>query len=115
MEYGRPRPPNAEFKKENMKTISLILISVLSCIFSVTAATRSRPAADLIITNAKVWTVDKSNPTAQAVAVLGDRIVAVASNSDVDNWRGPNTRVIDAEGKLLLPGFNDSHVHFVNG
>ena len=98
-----------------MKTISLALISVLACIFSLIAAAQSPPAADLIITNAKVWTVDKSNPTAQAVATLGDRIVAVASNSDVNNWRGPNTRVIDAEGKLLLPGFNDSHVHFVNG
>jgi len=98
-----------------MKTISLALISVLACIFSLIAAAQSRPAADLIITNAKVWTVDKSNPAAQAVAVLGDRIVSVGSNSDVNNWRGPNTRVIDAEGKLLLPGFNDSHVHFVNG
>jgi predicted amidohydrolase YtcJ len=96
-----------------MKTISLI--SVLACIFSLTAAAQSRPAADLIISNAKIWTVDKSNPTAQAVAVLGDRIVAVGANSDVDIWRGPKTRVIDAEGKLLLPGFNDSHVHFVNG
>jgi len=98
-----------------MKTISLALISVLACIFLLIAAAQSRPAADLIITNAKVWTVDKSNPTAQAVAVLGDHIVAVGSNSDVNNWRGASTRVIDAEGKLLLPGFNDSHVHFVNG
>jgi predicted amidohydrolase YtcJ len=106
---------NAQVEQDKMKTISLALISVLACIFSLTAAAQSRPAADLIITNAKVWTVDKSNPTAQAVAVLADRIVAVGSNSDVDNWRGPNTRVIDAEGKLLLPGFNDSHVHFVNG
>src|SRR2546425_1269457 len=98
-----------------MKTISLALISVLACIFSLIAAAQSRPAGDLIITNAKVWTVDRSNPAAQAVAVLGDRIVSVGSNSDVNNWRGPNTRVIDAEGKLMLPGFNDSHVHFVNG
>jgi predicted amidohydrolase YtcJ len=74
-----------------------------------------QPAADLIITNAKVWTVDKSLPTAQAVAVLGDRIVAVGSNADVDRWRGPHTQAIDAAGKLLLPGFNDAHVHFVSG
>jgi len=76
---------------------------------------QSKPAADLIITNAKIWTVDKSLPTAQAVAVLGDRIVAVGSTIDVDAWRGPHTRVIDASGKLLLPGFNDAHVHFVSG
>jgi len=76
---------------------------------------QSKPAADLVITNAKVWTVDKSLPSAQAVAVLGDRIVAVGSNGDVDAWRGPNTKMIDAGGKLLLPGFNDAHVHFVSG
>src|SRR5215470_14866183 len=76
---------------------------------------QTKPSADLIISNAKIWTVDKSNPTAQAVAVLGDRIVAVGSNSDVDTWRGPKTRVIDAEAKLLLPGINDAHVHFVSG
>jgi predicted amidohydrolase YtcJ len=72
-------------------------------------------AADLIVNNAKVWTVDATQPSAQAVAVLRDRIVMVGSNASVAPWRGPNTRVIDAAGKLLLPGFNDAHVHFVDG
>jgi predicted amidohydrolase YtcJ len=76
---------------------------------------QSQPSADLIVRNAKVWTVDKSHPTAQAVAVLGDRIVAVGSNDDIEAWHGPRTRVIDAGGKLMLPGFNDAHVHFVDG
>jgi predicted amidohydrolase YtcJ len=76
---------------------------------------QSKPAADLIITNAKIWTVDSSRPTAQAVAVLEDRIVAVGSKQDVNGWRGPKTQVINADGKLLLPGFNDAHVHFVSG
>ena len=76
---------------------------------------QSKPVADLIITNAKIWTVDKSLPIAQAVAVLGDRIVAVGSDAEVDTWRGPKTRIIDAGRKLLLPGFNDAHVHFVSG
>jgi predicted amidohydrolase YtcJ len=78
-------------------------------------AAQAKPAADLIITNAKIWTVDPSQPTAQAVAVLQARIVAVGSKQDVDGWRGPKTQVIDADGKLLLPGFNDAHVHFVSG
>jgi predicted amidohydrolase YtcJ len=76
---------------------------------------QSRPAADLIITNAKIWTVDTSLPTAQAVAVLGGRIMAVGSNTEVDAWRAPHTHVIDAGGKLLLPGFNGAHVHSVSG
>ena len=59
--------------------------------------------------------MDKDHPTAEAVAVLGDRIVAVGSNADVEAWHGPHTRTVDASGKLLLPGFNDSHVHFVDG
>ena len=75
----------------------------------------SKPAADLIVRDAKIWTVDKAAPTAQAVAVLGERIVAVGSDADVDAWRGPKTRVVDAGGKLLLPGFDDAHVHFVSG
>jgi predicted amidohydrolase YtcJ len=76
---------------------------------------QSKTPADLIITRAKIWTADKSLPTAEAVAVLGDRIVAVGSDTDLDAWRGPGTRVIDAERKLLLPGFNDAHVHFASG
>ena len=79
------------------------------------AIAQTKPAADLIITNAKVWTVDTKLPTAHAVAVLGDRIVAVGSNADVEAWRGTSTQVIDAGGNLLLPGFNDAHVHFVSG
>ena len=76
---------------------------------------QTQPSADLIVTNARVWTVDRSMPSAQAVAVLGERIVAVGSNADIDPWRGPHTQVVDASGRLLMPGFNDSHVHFVSG
>ena len=79
------------------------------------SAAQSAPAADLIISHAKVWTVDPVNPTAQTVAVLRERIVAVGSDADIARWRGPQTRVLDAGGRLLLPGFNDAHVHFVSG
>ena len=91
------------------------LAPLLALALSTICTAQSKPAADLIVTNAKVWTVDKARASAEAVAVLGDRIVAVGSNADVDAWRGPGTRVINAGGHLLLPGFNDSHVHFVSG
>jgi predicted amidohydrolase YtcJ len=78
-------------------------------------AAQARPAADLIITNANIWTVDAAQPKAAAVAVLGERIVAVGSDEDAAQWRGPKTTLIDAKGKLLLPGFNDAHVHFASG
>ena len=79
------------------------------------ANAQSKPSATLIVTNAAVYTVDKQHPKAEAVAVVGDRIVAVGSRAEIALWRGPQTRVIDAGGKLLLPGFNDAHVHFIQG
>ncbi|HSY66685.1 MAG TPA: amidohydrolase [Terriglobales bacterium] len=88
-------------------------IALLSFVFAIDMLAQSKPAADLLITNAKIWTGDKAHPSAQAVAVIGDRIVAVGSNSDVQILRGAATKTIDARGKLLLPGFNDAHVHFV--
>ncbi|HEV3315771.1 MAG TPA: amidohydrolase [Candidatus Angelobacter sp.] len=84
-------------------------------LFCSLAPAQGKPAADLIITNAKIWTVDKGHPQAEALAVLRDRIVAVGSSTEVDAWHGPQTKILDAQGKLLLPGFNDAHVHFVDG
>ncbi|HEV7219997.1 MAG TPA: amidohydrolase [Terriglobales bacterium] len=95
----------------------LCFIFLLSVIIAAAPDSKmeAKPAADLIIRNAKVWTGDSNHPAAEAVAVIGDRIVAVGSAREIDLWRGPRTRVIDARGKLLLPGFNDAHVHFVEG
>jgi predicted amidohydrolase YtcJ len=98
-----------------LASYSLWLLSTFALLLSSFTEAQSKAAADMVITNAKVWTVDKSLPIAQAVAVLGDRIVAVGSNADIETWRGPHTQVIEARGKLLLPGFNDAHVHFVSG
>jgi predicted amidohydrolase YtcJ len=78
----------------------------------------SRPAgvsADLVLTNAKIWTGNPRQLDAAALAVIGERIVAIGSVADVDRWRGPSTRVIDAAGRRVIPGFNDAHVHFVDG
>jgi hypothetical protein len=90
-------------------------IALLSFVFAINMLAQSKPTAGLIITNAKIWTGDKAHPTAQSVAVIGDRIVAVGSKSDVEILRGTGTKTIDAAGKLLVPGFNDAHVHFVDG
>ena len=90
-------------------------VTLYAALMSALAWPQSRPAADLIVTNANIYTVDRQHPKADAVAVISERIVAVGSNADIDLWRGPQTRVIDAQGKLLMPGFNDSHVHFTDG
>ncbi len=75
----------------------------------------ARLAADLVITNARIWTGDALQPDANAVAVVGDRIVDVGSSREIDRWRVPATTVIDAEGRRVLPGFNDAHVHLIDG
>jgi len=96
-----------------MKRNSLRVAILLTC--AVCTFAQTKPSADLIIRNARVWTVDRDHPEAEAVAILGDRIVAVGANQDVDAWRGTNTKTIDAAGNRLLPGFNDAHVHFLSG
>ncbi len=89
---------------------AFILLVLTATVFS-----QSKPAADLILTHARIYTVDKSHPEAEAVAVIGERIVAVGTDAEISAWRGPQTKVIDAQGHRVLPGFNDSHVHLTDG
>lgn len=69
--------------------------------------------ADLVLLNGRVVTVDETRPEAQAVAIVGDRIAAVGSDGSVRRHVGPDTRVIDLEGRLAVPGFIDGHAHFL--
>ncbi len=92
-----------------------VTIYFLALVTGMCSSAQSKPAATLLITNAAIYTVDKQHPKAEAVAVIGDRIVAVGSSAEIDLWRGLDTKVIDARGKLLLPGFNDAHLHFISG
>ncbi|MFL5240623.1 MAG: amidohydrolase [Gemmataceae bacterium] len=71
------------------------------------------PAADLILVNAKVWTLNTKQPEAEALAVWHGRILAVGTSEDMRKLAGPKTRVLDAHGKRVLPGFYDSHVHLL--
>jgi predicted amidohydrolase YtcJ len=100
----------------------ILIASVFPAAMAALAATAiagtaapSGPAADLIVRHARVWTVNPEQPEAEGVAVLDGRIVAVGSDAAVLAWKGPHTRVVDAGGKRLLPGFNDAHVHFADG
>ncbi len=67
--------------------------------------------ADVILTNGRVHTMDAALPLAEAVALTGNRILALGSTADIALLRGPKTQVIDLSGRLLLPAFADSHVH----
>jgi len=67
--------------------------------------------ADLVFRNGDVYTVDAARTWASAVAVAGNRIVYVGSDAGVEDWVGANTRVVDLGGRMLVPGFQDSHLH----
>jgi predicted amidohydrolase YtcJ len=71
--------------------------------------------ADTIIENAKVITLDPVQPEAQAIAIRGDRILAVGPRRDLEAHRGPQTRVVDAGGRTVIPGLIDAHSHFLRG
>ena len=92
------------------KTALLLIVVLLAC----TSCARKEMAipATLILRNAKIWTGDDRQPSAQAVAVIGDEIVRLGTDREIDGLRGNGTVVRDLGGKLVLPGFNDSHVHF---
>ena len=71
----------------------------------------AQEAVHLAIVNAVVYTVDAQRPTAEALAIRGDRIVAVGSTAEIKKLVGGRARVIDARGGFVTPGFNDAHVH----
>jgi predicted amidohydrolase YtcJ len=71
--------------------------------------------ADTILIHGKVYTVNSKQSWAQAVAIRDEKIVAVGDDAEIEKLRGPQTKVIDAGGKLVLPGFVDCHIHFLEG
>jgi predicted amidohydrolase YtcJ len=71
--------------------------------------------ADTIVVNAIVWTGDTTQTSLTAVAIVGDRFVAVGTNADLLKWKGSKTEVIDVKGEMLLPGFIDAHLHLIPG
>jgi predicted amidohydrolase YtcJ len=85
-------------------TVSIILF-LFGC-------SEKKESVDLVLMNGKVATVDDDNPEAEAIAVKGDTIVAVGSNSEIKNYIGGATKVIDLKGKFVMPGFFESHAHF---
>lgn len=91
------------------------LSSVVAVLFaSCLSAHGSAAPADLILVHGRIYTLDSEHPAAEAIAVSGGKILAVGSEPEVARYRGPSTQVIDAKGRLVLPGFTDCHVHFLD-
>ena len=94
-------------------SLSILTLAVAGGV-ALTAVVQPAPGdATLVIVNARVYTVDPSRPDAQAIAARGDRLIVVGSNADALAVRGPQTEVIDAGGRAVIPGLHDAHGHML--
>jgi predicted amidohydrolase YtcJ len=93
--------------------MKIILPAAFILLSSCALASAQRVEADLVITNANVRTMGSAQKQGRSIAVLGNRIIAVGSDAETKALVGPKTRVIDAKGKLVIPGFNDAQVHIL--
>ena len=84
-------------------------------VLGATAAFAQNEKADLLIENAKIVTLDPKMPRAEAIAITGDKIVGVGKRRELESLRGPGTKVIDAGKRVIIPGLNDAHTHFIRG
>src|SRR5271166_5815304 len=92
-----------------------LLFASLYSASSLMAADAPSPTPDIIVTNARIYTVNPKQQWAEAIAIRGDKILAIGDRQQIEALRGPSTRVIDAGKRLLLPGFTDCHIHFMDG
>ena len=93
----------------------LAIAIIISLCASLQAASPPSNAADTIILNARIYTVNPQQPSAEALAISGEKILAVGTKNEIEKYRGASTRIIDAQGHLVLPGFVDCHIHFMDG
>lgn len=97
-------------------TFIALVAAVLLVTYPLFAQQSARLApADILIMHAKIYTLDPAKPWAQAIAIRHGKIQAVGRDEEVERYRGIGTKWVDAGGKLVLPGFTDCHVHFLDG
>lgn len=93
--------------------VCLVLLGLVGC--KPAATEQMEPKAELVLTQGRIYTLDKKAPWAEAVAIREGRYQFVGSHEAVQAWIGPDTQVLDLAGKMLMPGINDAHVHPVMG
>jgi predicted amidohydrolase YtcJ len=90
-----------------------LIISLSTIVMIITGSFAQKGKADLVIINGKVFTIDENKPFANALAIKGENIIAVGTTKEISEYINKGiTKVIDAHGRLVIPGFNDAHVHF---
>ncbi len=98
-----------------MKSATWLRISVIVAFGILLSCSNSRQKAELVLRNGAIYTVDAQRSWAEALAIANGRILYVGGNTGAEKFVGDNTRVVDLQGKMILPGFHDSHVHPVSG
>ncbi len=96
------------------KRIVLVAL-LLSAPTALGQSVKTPPPPDAVLLHGKIYTVNTKQPWAEALAVRDGRIVAVGTHAEIEKLRGESTIIIDAEGRLVLPGFTDCHIHFLDG
>ena len=96
-----------------MRTILRAFVLFLISTCTVHAAPGA--TATLILLNGRIWTENLGQPEAEAVAIDGQHILAVGASADIHALAGPNCKTVDLQGRRVVPGFNDSHVHLLGG
>src|SRR4051794_9671608 len=109
-----------ELPHSALGTAKQLLLSVTFGVMSASALSAQAipaapsPTTGLAIVNARVWTGDSRRSWADAILIRGERIEAVGSSAEIQK-RTKGAKVIDAKGKMVVPGFIDAHVHFLDG
>ena len=96
-----------------MNSLRILVLLLLSAGASLAATQDNQQSADTLVLHGRIYTVDSSHPWAEALAIRDGKILAVGTDNEIGHYRGPKTNVIDAKGRLVLPGFTDCHVHFM--
>lgn len=100
-------------RRSRPKSLSLLVLILATILFAISCAKQKGAPADLVLKNGTIYTVNDKLPWATCLAIRGNKIVAVSKNNrDAKKFIGKSTRVIDLEGKFVLPGIIDAHVHF---
>jgi predicted amidohydrolase YtcJ len=94
-----------------MRQVNMRFALLCSAFVVAAVAAQGGQPPELILTNARIYTLDPARPWAEAVAVSGSRILAVGSATEIAPLAGASTRTIDLKGAFVAPGFNDAHVH----
>ncbi len=97
-----------------LRTLQLIFAVFISLLIFTSCEEPQSKSADFVFINGNVTTMNESMPHAEAIAIKGDTIQNVGSNADIESMIGKNTRVVDLHGKFVIPGFIESHAHFLS-